>query len=149
LKLQVLKHIQTVFEEEHKGVEEGADSKNRRFFGNISFIGELFLEKFLPVAVVRIVTSSFLNKFICQYQDDNKEGERSYEETLEGLIKFYDIIGKALEEKEASIKKNKKTGDVVANFKEALAKINSAVGVENAAELINDEEISTEKVFKM
>jgi len=67
------------------------------------------------------------------------------------LIKFYDIIGKALEEKEASLKskakKTNKTGDIIACFKEVLDKINS--GVKNLEFIVDDEDISTEKVFKM
>jgi len=172
-KLQILKKIQTVFEEESyanlgfkKPVEEMAPEerslfyfkKKQRILGNVSFIGELFLEKFIVIGVVRIITNSLLAKFLHEYDEyqkaEIKPQNKNYEDTLEGLLKFYEIIGKAVEDKETSKSEGKgkekpqKPSNVVANFQKVLKAINSGTPSDVLPKL-GEDEASLEDLFKI
>jgi len=171
-KLQIMKQIQTVFENEtivgiaKKPVEEmNAEEKTiyymkrkQRILGNVSFIGELFLERFLVIGIVRLITTSLLKKYLAEYDTWSKSAERSgqrlFEDTLEGLIKFYEIIGQAVEEKESSTKtkekeKEKKPSHAVANFEKIIKQINAGTPSENLSKFGEDDEVSLNDLFKI
>ena len=134
--------------------------KKQRILGNVSFIGELFLERFIVIGVVRLITNALLSKCLQEYDEYQKAAEKPknkfYEDTLEGLLKFYEIIGKAVEEKEASRsegkgkekEKNQKSSNVVANFQKVVKAINSGTPSESLPKL-GDDEASLEQLFKM
>jgi len=125
----------------------------------VSFIGELFLEKFLVIGVVRIITTSLITRFLTEYDEYHKAAEKpfikSYEDTLEGLLKFYEIIGKAVEEKESKEGKGKekdkslKASNILANFQKALRAINAGVPSESVPKLGEDDKASLEDLFKI
>ena len=163
-----MKQIQTVFEDESvanslakKPVEEmTAEEKTvyylkrkQRILGNVSFIGELFLEKFIVIGIVRIITSSLLQKYLDEYNTYQKAVEKpsniSQEDTLEGLIKFYEIIGQAVEDKEGSKASDKGKGSSAsANFQKVLTQINAGTPTESLPKLGNDD-VLLEDLFKM
>ncbi len=167
-----MKQIQTVFENESivgiakKPVEEmNAEEKaiyymkrKQRILGNVSFIGELYLEKFLVIGIVRLITSSLLKKYLTEYSEWNNAAEKSnirlFEDTLEGLLKFYEIIGQTVEEKESSTKtkekeKEKKPSHAVANFEKLLKQINTNGSTENLSKFGDEDEVSLNDLFKM
>jgi len=171
-KLQIMKQIQTVFENEtivgiaKKPVEEmNAEEKSiyymkrkQRILGNVSFIGELFLEKFLVIGIVRLITTSLLKKYLVEYDTWMKSGEKNsqrlFEDTLEGLLKFYEIIGQAVEEKESSTKtkekeKEKKPSHAVANFEKIIKQINAGTPSENLSKFGEEDEVSLNDLFKI
>lgn len=174
-KLQILKKIQTVFEEESeaglgfkKPFEElDADDKalflikkKQRILGNVSFIGELYLEKFIVIGVVRIISNTLLTRFLKEYNEymkaEVKPKNKFYEDTLEGLLKFYEIIGRAVEEKESvktdgkgKEKESKTKGsNVVQNFQRVVQAINSGIPTENLPKL-GEDEASLDNLFKI
>ncbi len=134
------------------------NKRKQKIFGNVNFIGELFLERFLVPGVVRIVTSSLLCRFIKEFYEykkaEPKPINRNYEDTLEGLLKLYEIIGKVVEEREiaeASKKgkdKKPKVSNIVANFQKAIKAINANSYTE-ALSQFNDDETSLDGLFKM
>lgn len=164
-----MKQIQTVFEDDShvsvgfkKPVEEMDKEekslyftkKKQRILGNVSFIGELFLEKFLVIGIVRIITTSLLQRFLDEYNAYQKAVEkptiRLYEDTLEGLLKFYEIIGKAVEEKEAAKPIDvAKSNAAVGAFQKALAIAHSTTPTNEPVPRLSNEEISLEGLFKM
>jgi hypothetical protein len=73
-----------------------------KLLGNISFISELFLLRFLPLKVMRFINYHLIQKFIENFF--NKESRKArypiYEQYLEALIKLYEFAGSKIEEKE-------------------------------------------------
>ena len=132
--------------------------RKQRILGNVSFIGELFLEKFLVIGIVRLITTSLLKKYLNEYNEWSKAPEKSnqrlFEDTLEGLLKFYEIIGQAVEDKESSTKtkekeKDKKPSHAVANFEKIIKQINAGTSTESLSKFGDEDEVSLNDLFKM
>ena len=127
--------------------------RKQRVFGNVSFIGELFLEKFIVIGIVRIITSHLLEKYLEQYnayqKAPGKLSDASQEETLEGLIKFYEIIGDAVENKESTnMSSTTENSRVAADFQNVLTQINVGLPTESLSKL-GVEPILLDDLFKM
>ena len=71
---------------------------------DVNFIAQLFIEKFFILAIIRICTTALISKFLKEYSTFIKEPTKlefqMHEDNLEGLIKFYEQIGKIVDEKE-------------------------------------------------
>jgi len=85
-------------------IEEKIDyfsKKKQNILGIVNFIARLYIEKFLVLAIVRICTTSLLQKFLKEYSQYIR-GPASidfltHEDNLEGLVMFYEQIGKIIE----------------------------------------------------
>ena len=129
------------------------NNQKKRTLGNVSFIGELFLERFIVINIVRIITSSLLQKYLDQYNTYQKAPEKSsnapQEDTLEGLIKFYEIIGETVENREStSMSRTDKNSKVTAGFQKVLTQINAGLPTKSLSKL-GDDSILLEDLFKM
>jgi hypothetical protein len=115
------------------------------------------LEKFIVIGVVRIITNSLLQKFLEELSQYQKAGEqkptnKSHEDTLEGLLKFYELIGKTFEEKESGKNLDKqKSSAMVESFEQILllAETDIPLDDEDALPKFGNDEISLEDLFKM
>jgi len=125
---------------------------------DVCFIGELFLEKFIVLGVVRIITNTLLQKFLDEYSQyqktnpANRPTNKSHEDTIEGLIKFYELIGKTFEDKEATKQPDRaKSTAMVQNFENILLLADSEIPFDGEDSLprLGSDEISLDDLFKM
>lgn len=126
--------------------------KKEKILGNMRFIGELFLEKLIVVGVVYIVTVSLLQKFLQEYHEYKSNDAASLklnEDSLEGLIKFYETIGAAVEEKENTKSKTKTDNAAIKTFQELLVQINNNEFSFKDLEEFKSQEVCLNDLFKM
>lgn len=105
--------------------------KKLRLMGNMSFIAELFLLKYLPLKVMRFITYNLVYQFTKHLLDENKVSEKLKieEEYLEALIKLFEASGQKVEEREKNeVKKTSKFDGIVDQF---LCSLNLAVLEQN------------------
>jgi len=168
-KLHLIQKIQKVFEDESNILvknkkkledmtrEEKIDyfgKKKQKILGNVNFIAQLYIEKFFVLAIVRICTTSLLQKFLKEYsqyvRDPASVEFPTHEDNLEGLVKFYEQIGKIIEEKEKAKEKpksDKKEETAYEQFVKIFTQVNN-IKVENFPEFAN-EEVSLDDFFKI
>ena len=70
--------------------------RKEKIFGNVKFIGDLFLVKVLPFKAIKICTASLINKYINEQNVDIKD------ELMEGLILLINQIGPKLDSNKKS-----------------------------------------------
>jgi hypothetical protein len=120
----------------------------------VCFIGELFLEKFIVIDIVRIIINNLLKKYIEQYdsyqKSDEKPFNRPHEDTFEGLLKFIEVIGKSFEEKEKTkMPDEKKSQAMVDSFAESLLWAHSELKIDEALPAFPIDHVSLPDLFKM
>jgi len=117
-KLHLIQKIQKVLQDEtnilvkNKKKLEGmtreekidcCSKKKEKILEIVNFIAQLYIEKFFVLAIVRICTTSLLQKFLKEYsqyiRDPTSIEYPIHEDNLEVLVKFYEQIGKIIKKK--------------------------------------------------
>jgi len=109
-----------------------------------------------------MITNTLLQSFLEQYakykktENDKKPTNKPYEDTLEGLIKLYDLIGEAYEEKEAKkYPDTAKSAKMVESFSMCLDLAQADFDPNEEEEAIpkfyekEEDELSMDDLFKM
>lgn len=135
-------------------LSEYYDRKKKKILGNVNFIGELVLEKFIVLDIVRIIFNSLINKYLEEYNNYQKSEvkpfNKSHEDNLEGLIKFIEIIGKTVEEKEKTkMPDEKKSHEMVTIFEDNLLFAHSELAVDEPLPPLPMDPISLPDLFKI